>query len=260
MINDEVLEGFQVTKFTNNYLNRIRAAQCMEKLSIIIPAYNEEKTIKQVIERVKAVKLGNIGKEVVVINDASTDNTKKILDSLKEREIKILHHKSNMGKGAAVRNGLEHSTGTIIIIQDADLEYSPEEYAKLLAPILEHRTKIVYGSRINAIRSNLKEMYLLHYFGNMILSIATSVLYGYKVTDMETCYKVFRREVMDGIKLKSKRFDIEPEITAKILKKGYKIIEIPISFKGRKFHEGKKITWKDGIKALYTLWKYRFFD
>ena len=232
----------------------------MEKLSILIPAYNEESTLIQVIEQVKNIRLKNIEKEIIVINDASTDNTKKILDDLNDDSIGVFHHNKNMGKGAALVTGLNHSTGTIIIIQDADMEYSPNEYPKLLAPILNNQTKVVYGSRIDVIRKNLNEMYLLHYFGNRLLSIVTSILYWRKVTDMETCYKVFRREVVDGLELKSKRFDIEPEITAKILKKKYKIIEIPIGFSGRKFHEGKKITWKDGIKALYTLIKYRFCD
>lgn len=231
----------------------------MEKLSVIIPVYNEEKTVKQIIEKVRAVKLKNIVKEIIIVNDASTDGTRQILQCL-DKSVKVFHHNSNKGKGAAVQTGIKNSTGTIVIIQDADLEYSPEEYHRLLEQILSDKTKVVYGSRIKSIEKNLKELYLLHYLGNRFLSFVTSVLYGQKVTDMETCYKVFRKEVIDGITLKSKRFDIEPEITAKILKKGYKIKEVQISFMGRKFSEGKKITWKDGIKALYTLLKYRFCD
>ena len=179
---------------------------------------------------------------------------------MKDSSLKIFFHQKNIGKGAAVRTGLKYTTGDIIIIQDADQEYNPEEYEKLLKPIIENKTKVVYGSRTEAIRKNLKKMYKLHYFGNLFLTIMTNILYGTKITDMETGYKVFRREVIEKMDLKAKRFDFEPEITAKILKSGYKITEIPINFIGRKFSEGKKITWKDGIKALYYLIKYRFTD
>ncbi|MCH8004322.1 MAG: glycosyltransferase family 2 protein [Nanoarchaeota archaeon] len=230
------------------------------KLSIIIPVYNEEKHILEVINRVKKVKLNNIIKEIIIVDDFSTDSTKKILSELKDSSLKIFFHHKNHGKGAAIRTALKHATGDIILIQDADLEYNPIEYEKLLKPIVENKTKVVYGSRIEAIRKNLKNMYKLHYFGNLFLTIITNILYGAKITDMETGYKVFRIEVIKNIKLKAKRFDFEPEITAKILKKGYKITEVPIYFVGRKFNEGKKITWKDGIKALYYLIKYRIAD
>ena len=230
------------------------------KLSIIIPVYNEEKSILEVIKKVKEVKLNNIIKEIIIVDDFSTDNTKKILSELKDSSLKIFFHQKNIGKGAAVRTGLKYTTGDIIIIQDADQEYNPEEYEKLLKPIIENKTKVVYGSRTEAIRKNLKKMYKLHYFGNLFLTIMTNILYGAKITDMETGYKMFRKEVIEKMNLKAKRFDFEPEITAKILKRGYKITEIPIYFVGRKFNEGKKITWKDGIKALYYLIKYRFVD
>jgi glycosyltransferase involved in cell wall biosynthesis len=230
------------------------------KLSIIIPAYNEEKDILKVLNRVKKVKLGKITKEIIIVDDFSTDGTRKILSKLKGPGLKIFFHKKNMGKGAAIRTALKHATGDIIMIQDADLEYNPEEYPKLLKPIIENKTKVVYGSRLDAIKRNSESMYKLHYFGNMFLTIVTNILYGTKITDMETCYKVFRKEVIENINLKARRFDFEPEITAKILKKGYKITEIPISFIGRKFDEGKKITWRDGIKALYYLVKYRVVD
>ena len=229
-------------------------------LSIIIPAYNEEKNILEIISRVKNVKLGSIRKEIIIVDDFSTDNTRKLLSELKDSSLKIFFHQKNMGKGAAIRTALKHATGGIILIQDADLEYDPAEYPKLLKPILENETKVVYGSRLSAIRKNLKNMYKLHYFGNMFLTAMTNILYGAKITDMETCYKVFRKEVVRSINLKARRFDFEPEITAKILKKGYKIKEIPINFVGRKFDEGKKITWADGIKALFYLIKYRFVD
>mgnify|MGYP001572262757 FL=1 len=229
-------------------------------LSIIIPAYNEEKNILEIISRVKNVKLGSIRKEIIIVDDFSTDNTRKLLSELKDSSLKIFFHQKNMGKGAAIRTALKHATGGIILIQDADLEYDPAEYPKLLKPILENETKVVYGSRLSAIRKNLKNMYKLHYFGNMFLTAMTNILYGAKITDMETCYKVFRKEVVRSINLKARRFDFEPEITAKILKKGYKIKEIPINFVGRKFDEGKKITWADGIKALFYLIKYRLVD
>ena len=230
------------------------------KLSVIIPAYNEEKTISKVIGRVKRQNIGRLKKEIIVVDDFSTDKTKKVLSKIKDRNIKIFFHKKNMGKGAAIRTALSNATGDIILIQDADLEYSPGEYPKLLKPIIEGKAKVVYGTRLEAIRKNLKKMYKLHYFGNVFLTIMTNILYGAKITDMETGYKVFKREVINGMRLKAKRFDFEPEITSKILKRGYRIKEVPIDFIGRKFSEGKKITWVDGLKALYYLIKYRFVD
>ena len=230
------------------------------KLSVIIPVYNEEKSILEVINKVKKVNLSNVTREIIIVDDFSTDNTKNILTKLNDNDLKIFFHQKNQGKGAAIRTALNHATGDIILIQDADLEYNPKEYGKLLKPIMENRTKVVYGSRIEAIRKNLKKMYKIHYFGNLFLTIMTNILYGAKITDMETGYKVFRKEVIKDMKLKAKRFDFEPEITAKILKKGYKIKEVPIDFVGRKFNEGKKITWKDGVKALLYLIKYRFVD
>lgn len=232
----------------------------MEKLSVIIPVYNEEKTIKAVIEKVKKAKLKNISKEIIVVDDCSKDSTGKILKGINDTSLKIFFHNKNMGKGAAIKTGLKNSTGSIILIQDADLEYNPDNYKRLVKPILEDNAKVVYGSRLSAIRRNKKNMYKLHYIGNLFLTLLTNLLYGAKITDMETGYKVFSREVLKDINLKANRFDFEPEITAKILKKGYKIYEVPISFVGRKFEEGKKITWRDGIKAAYYLLKYKFFD
>ncbi len=230
------------------------------KLSIIIPAYNEEKTILEVIGRVKKTALKDITKEIIIVDDFSTDNTKNLLSNLKDSSIKIFFHQKNQGKGAAIRTGLNHATGDIILIQDADLEYNPAEYPKLLQPIIEGSEKVVYGSRLETIRKNMQNMYKLHYFGNVFLTVMTNILYGAKITDMETGYKVFRKEVIENMKLRARRFDFEPEITAKILKRGYRIKEIPISFAARKFDEGKKITWRDGIKALYYLIKYRVSD
>lgn len=232
----------------------------MVKLSVIMPVYNEEKTIKDIVNKVKKIKINDIVKEIIIVDDYSTDTTKHILKNLKGNSTKVFYHKKNMGKGAAIKTGFKNSTGDIIIIQDADLEYNPDEYERLLKPIMENKTKVVYGSRLNAIRKDIKNMYKLHYIGNMFLTLITNLLYGAKISDMETGYKVFRREVIKNINLRANRFDFEPEITAKIIKKGYKIYEVPISFSGRKFEEGKKITWIDGIKAAYYLIKYRFAD
>ena len=230
------------------------------KLTIIIPVFNEENTILKVIRRVKNTKLGNIKKEIIVVDDFSVDGTKTALSKLKNNGLRVIFHEKNKGKGTAIRTALKHAKGDIILIQDADLEYNPKEYRKLLNPILKGRAKVVYGSRAASIRKNLEKMYKLHYFGNLFLTVITNMLYGVKITDMETGYKVFRKEVIGGMELRSKRFDFEPEITAKMLKKGYKIMEVPIDFMGRKFSEGKKITWKDGVKAFFYLIKYRFTD
>jgi len=230
------------------------------KLSIIIPAYNEEKTISSIISKVKKSKTLGLSKEIIVVDDYSADNTGKILKKLKDKSIITIHHAKNMGKGAAIRTGLLRATGDVILIQDADLEYDPKEYPRLLEPILSGESKVVYGSRFEKISKNLKSMYKLHYFGNLFLTVATNVLYGVRIKDMETGYKVFRKEAIKNINLRARRFDFEPEITAKFIKNGYKIKEVPIDFRARKFDEGKKITWVDGVKALIYLVRYRFFD
>ena len=230
----------------------------MQKLSIIMPVYNEQKTLDSMLRKVHAVRISGLSKEIIAVNDGSIDGSARILKSWKKKGIKVIHHKKNEGKGAAVRTGILKSTGNIIIIQDADLEYDPKEYRKILSPILKNNANVVYGSRLKAIQRNLKDMYLTHYLGNRALSLMTSVLYGSRITDMETGYKAMRKEVIEGMVLNSRRFDIEPEITAKILKRGYKIVEVSIAFRGRMFDEGKKITWRDGIAALWTLLRYRF--
>jgi len=238
------------------------------KLSIIIPVYNEEKTLLKLLKKVEEVNLPSfkgkiIEKEIILVDDCSKDKSREILRGI-EKKHKVFYHKENMGKGAALRTGFEHITGDIILVQDADLEYNPEDYPKLIKPILEGKTKVVYGSRFKSKKGNLKKMhltYMLHSVGNWGLTLITSILFFTKLTDMETCYKVFTKEVLNKIgKLRARRFDFEPEITAKILKRGFKIKEVPINYYSRDFSEGKKITWKDGIKAIWFIIKYRFVN
>ena len=239
------------------------------KLSIIIPVFNEEKTILEVLDRVNSVEILGVKKEIIVINDGSTDATASVMSNviptLSGSNIKIVHHRTNRGKGAAVRTGIENTTGDYIVIQDADLEYDPKYISVLLKPILQRKAMVVYGTRLkrlpNFSRDERTLRFFLHYLGNRFLSALTSILYGQWITDMETCYKVFPKKVVDGIELKSRSFDFEPEITAKILKRGIKIVEIPISTKPRGYKEGKKLrTLRDGSVALWTLLKYRFVD
>jgi len=226
------------------------------KLSIIIPVYNESKTILKILDKIKKVKIP-VKKEIIIVDDSSKDGTRKILKKIKSKNIKIYFHNKNLGKGSAIKTGIKNSTGDLIIIQDADLEYNPFEYGKLIKPILEKKTRVVYGSRF---LNNNKKIYHRYYFGNKSLSFLTSIIYFTKITDMETCYKVFDANLIKNINFKSKRFDFEPEITSKLLKKNIKIMEVPISYFPRRKSEGKKIRFKDGIIALFTLIKYRFVD
>lgn len=236
------------------------------KLSIIIPAYNEEKTIGKVIGNVLAVDLVGVDKEIIVVDDGSSDETIKIVDSLVKtsKVITLLKHKKNQGKGAAVQTGIRNAIGEILIIQDADLEYDPNDIPKLIKPILDKKAKVVYGTRLKmkpVLFGKNKTPLLLHFFGNKFLSLVTTVLYGYTISDMETGYKAFNKDVLNDIKLKAKSFDFEPEITSKLLKRGYRIKEINIKTKPRGYDEGKKLnTLQDGTKALWTLFKYRFKD
>jgi len=239
------------------------------KLSIIIPVYNEEETINEILKRVAKAKLPKgVEKEIVVVDDASEDKSKlkaqKSKLQLKIQNLRLLVHKTNQGKGAAVRTGIKSVTGDIILIQDADLEYDPDDYSRLIEPILLNYTEVVYGTRLKnyplKIFGTRKTPFLTHYLGNKFLTFVTNLLYGDGLSDMETCYKVFTKSIAKRLKLKSNRFEFEPEITAKILKMGYKIYEVPIKIKPRGYEEGKKITWKDGFIALWTLIKYRFTD
>lgn len=231
------------------------------KLSIIIPVFNEEKTISLILEKVFKVALSQIEKEVIVIDDGSTDQTGNILNKWKNK-IKYVQHARNFGKGAAIRSGLNIASGDIIIIQDADLEYDPIYYTTLLKPILEKNAKVVYGSRLINYPLKLwgknKTILPTHLIANKILTGLTNLIFNSKLTDMETCYKLFKAECLEGIKLESNRFNFEPEITAKLLKKGYKILEIPITVKPRTYNQGKKIGLLDGLQATWTIIKYRF--
>ncbi len=226
----------------------------MDTLSIIIPVFNEEKTVEQILNAVTNVKLTGFKKEIVVVDDGSTDNTKEILKKW-EKLCAVVYQPRNAGKGAAVTEGIKHTTGSILLIQDADLEYSPDDYHILLEPFKNDHVDVVYGSRF--LGSHLSTMFI-YALGNKFVTFCTNILYNTNITDMETGFKVFRRQVLDGITIHAKRFDFEPEFTAKALKNGYQIYEVPISYFGRKFSEGKKLTWRDGVVALWTLIKYRF--
>lgn len=225
------------------------------KLSIIMPVYNEKNTIKEILRRVRNTELADgFDREIVVVDDGSTDGTTDILKMEADSAVKVISHDQNIGKGAAIRTGLQQATGDLVIIQDADLEYDPDDYQKLIAPILKKKAEVVYGSRFTGERRN---MLFWHYVGNRFLSLLTNILYNTTISDMETCYKLFTKEALDGIDIKANRFEFEPEITAKILRKGIRIYEVPISYAGREFDEGKKISWRDGFSALWTLIKYR---
>lgn len=235
------------------------------KLSIIIPVFNEEKTVAEVIKRIDNLKISNVDIETIIVDDGSSDKSvekikKQIVKS--RNKIKFFQHKKNAGKGAAVKTGINKATGDYIIIQDADLEYNPQQIPSLLKNIKD-RDDVIYGTRLNRLPNFKKEesrpRFVMHYFGNRFLSLLTSILYGQWITDMETCYKLFPRSAVKDVNFKSKRFDFEPEITAKLLKKGFKIKEVPIRTTPRGYEEGKKLnTVRDGTIALWSLIKYRF--
>ncbi|MFC1727396.1 glycosyltransferase family 2 protein [Patescibacteria group bacterium] len=229
------------------------------KLSIIIPVYNEEKTFKELFYQVKKVKLLGVKKEIIIVDDNSTDKTKSIINQVKKNnpDLKVIIRKKNGGKGAAVRDGFEAATGDYLLIQDADLEYNPQDIAKLLKPVQDGKAEVVYGSRFTGERKN---MFFWHMMGNKLLSLVTNILYNTTLSDMEVCYKLFPRKALGKIMLKEDRWGWDPEITVKLLKQGFRIYEVPISYSGREFEEGKKISWKDGFRILWVLLKYRLVD
>jgi glycosyltransferase involved in cell wall biosynthesis len=245
------------------------------KLSVVIAVYNEKATIEEIIRRVVDTEMR---KEIIVVDDCSTDGTRQILeqlasrqaqgqstapstdggDAVELRELRIFFQTVNQGKGAALRHGFSEATGDIVLVQDADLEYDPRDYAKLLEPIVDGRADVVYGSRF--LGGPQRVHYFWHYVANRVLTLLSDIFTNLKLTDMETCYKVFRREALQGIQIKSNRFGFEPEITAKIAKGKWRIYEVPISYAGRTYEEGKKITWKDGVQALWCIIRFRFGD
>lgn len=227
------------------------------KLSIVIPVFNEVGTVDEIIRRVKAAPFE---KEIIVVDDCSTDGTVQLLrkiDAIQDN-VKVYYHDRNRGKGAALRTGFTAVQGDVVIIQDADLEYDPREYPNLLEPILDGRADVVYGSRF--LGGPHRVLFFWHYVGNKFLTLLSNTLSNLNLTDMETCYKAFRKEVLKDLSLKSDRFGFEPEFTMKIAKRKLRIYEVPISYSGRTYHEGKKINWKDGVAAIYTILRYRFFD
>jgi glycosyltransferase involved in cell wall biosynthesis len=249
------------------------------KLSVLIPCYNEIETIQEIVERVRAVRVvvrvrdGKHGmpelpdgtveitleKELIIVDDGSLDGTRNLLAELSLfPDVFVYYHERNKGKGAAVRTAIEKATGDIMIVQDADLEYDPRDYPALLQPILEGRSQVVYGSRF--LGGPRKAMLFWHMMGNKLLTLFTNVLFDTILSDMETCYKMFTRQVAQQLRLKSPGWGFDPEITAKILKRGYRIYEVPISYTGREFDEGKKISWRDGFTVMWTLLKYRLTE
>ena len=225
------------------------------KLSVVIPVYNERGTIEEILKRVGSVPQD---KEIIVVDDGSTDGTTKWLKERAGEDLKVLFHQKNKGKGAALRTGFELVTGDIVIIQDADLEYDPREYGRLIEPILDGRADVVYGSRFTG--GPQRVLFFWHYVGNRFLTLLSDMLTNLNLSDMETCYKVFRADLLKEITIKSNRFGFEPEITARFSKLKCRIYEVPISYSGRTYEDGKKITWRDGLVALFHIIRFKFFD
>jgi len=223
------------------------------KLSVIVPVYNERGTVAEVLRRMRRVALP-VDLEIVVVDDGSTDGTTQILAALEDSTVQVVRHPTNAGKGAAVRTGLKHVRGDLVLIQDADLEYDPEDWPALLRPVLRGRSQVVYGSRFSGER---RSMPASDWLGNRLLSLATNLLYNTSLSDMECGYKLFAREVLDGIVVEADGFDFEPEITAKVLRRGHRIYEVPVSYAGRDASEGRKFAWRDGVRALATLVRCR---
>jgi len=226
-------------------------------LSIVIPVYNEKNTVLDIIKKIDSLS-SILNRELIIVDDGSTDGTRDILKTLESRsDVKLIFKEANSGKGDSLKVGFKNSNGDYVIVQDADLEYEPEDYFKLLEAIKGKSNTVIYGSRF---MGHYEEMSSLHYYGNKFLTLITNILYGVGLSDMETCYKLFPGDFIRSLNLKANRFDFEPEITAKVLKSGYKIIEVPIKYYGRKHSEGKKITWRDGFNAIYSLFRYKFYD
>ncbi len=230
----------------------------VRKLSVVVPVFNERNTLVEILRRMRQVRLPEgVDREIIVVDDGSSDGTRQVLSQLGDSTVRVVMHPENRGKGAAVRTGFAHATGDYVLVQDADLEYDPDDWPRLLNPVLRGKARVVYGSRFTGERRN---MMFLHWVGNRFLSLCTNLLYNTTLSDMETCYKLIDRALLDELQLRSDKFEIEPEITAKLLKRKIRIYEVPISYTGREYDEGKKITWRDGFSALLTLVKYRFTD
>ena len=230
----------------------------MQKVSIIIPIFNEKDNLLELLKQVEDANFAGLEKEIILVDDFSTDGTKEILKTLEDK-YKIYYHDTNKGKGAAIQTALNYVTGDFTVIQDADLEYSPTDYDKLLPLLIKKEAEVVYGSRFLN-KENNKNFMFKNKMANIFLTALTNVLYGCTISDMETCYKAFKTEIIKNIKINSNRFDFEPEITAKILKNKYILKEVAINYKGRSHKEGKKINYKDGLCAILTLIKYKFFN
>lgn len=230
-------------------------------ISVLIPVYNEIQFLRQLLAKVDQTDLCSLRKEVILVDDGSTDGTRELLKTIAEErpDYLVRFHTHNQGKGAALRTAIKEASGDIIIIQDADLEYDPKDYPELIQLLLDGQADVVYGSRLSSGKP-VRAFNVLHYFGNKFLTLITNILYNTTLTDMETCYKAFRADVIKPINIRSNRFDFEPEITAKVLKAGYKLYEAPISYFGRNAEEGKKITWRDGFSAIWALVRFRFID
>lgn len=237
----------------------VAMTETFKKVSILIPVFNEVATLGEILRRVRAADASGLAKEIILVDDCSTDGTAQVIRELaKDGDLKTFAHPFNRGKGAAIRTALEKATGDIILIQDADLEYDPRDYPKLLAPILEGKADVVYGSRFSG--GTHRVLLFWHYLANKSLTTLSNMLCNLNLTDMETCYKVFKRKCVEGMNLNAERFGIEPELTAKLARRRYRFYETDISYAGRDYTEGKKIGWKDGLAALWFIFRYRFFD
>lgn len=239
----------------SHFWQRIFYEICMKKISVIVPVYNEKQHLSDILREIENVDFG-LEKEIILVDDGSFDGTKDLYADIPH---KVLYHEKNRGKGAAIKTGIEAAAGDIIVIQDADLEYNPQDYVPIVKLIVDNEADVVYGSRFLD-KTKIEKFYFLSFIANKTLTFLTQILFSTKLTDMETCYKAFRADIIKNIRIESDRYDFEPEITAKILKQKVRYKELPISYKGRSAAEGKKIGWKDGLQAIWTLFKFRFFD